>query len=446
MSQQVPTLNQALTDASNQTVLQALETNIVATIPGAGAPTQAVAQICIDTTQRYGGAGRVGNATTEIVRIGNGYVQQFNFGGAGAGAILYGNANAQGIFLAGEELQEFQAKGGVLVQGYPTQNKLPVQDSSTPVIELPVVNPMPTVEGGANPNGGESAIAQPLNGLISPNDSTDTAGSSTSTARNIALGQTISERVSDTDTDDLYRFNINDRTRVDLRISGMSADADLRLLDINGNQIAISSLGGSLDDSLTRELDAGTYFVKVSRFNNATTNYNLITAGQVIDTAGNTTSTARNITLGQTISERVSDADTDDFYRFNVSDRTRVDLRIAGMSADADLSLLDANGNFIGGSALSGSVDDALTRELDAGTYFVKVSRFSNASTNYNLITAGQLLDTAGNNTSTARNITLGQTISERVSDTDIDDFYRFNLNQRSRVDLKISGMSADAD
>ncbi|MEG3976391.1 pre-peptidase C-terminal domain-containing protein [Microcoleus sp. herbarium8] len=445
LSQQVPTLNQALTDASNQTVLQALETNIVATAPGAGAPTQAVAEIFINTTQRYGGAGRVGNATTEIVRIGNGYVQQFNFGGAGAGAILYGNANPQGVFLAGEEWQEFQAKGGVLVQGYPTQNKLPVQDSSTPVIELPVVNPMPTVEGGGNPNGGESAIAQPLNGLISPNDSTDTAGNTTSTARNISLGQTISERVSDTDLEDFYRFNVSDRTRVDLRISGMSADADLFLLDANGNQIDVSGNGGSVDDALSRELDAGTYFVKVRRYSGST-NYNLTTAGQVVDTAGNTTSTARNITLGQTISERVSDADTDDFYRFNVSDRTRVDLRIAGMSADADLSLLDANGNFIGGSSLGGSADDALTRELDAGTYFVKVSRFSNNSTNYNLITAGQVVDTAGNTTSTARNITLGQTISERVSDTDLEDFYRFNVSDRTRVDLRISGMSADAD
>jgi hypothetical protein len=442
LSEQVQILNQALADVSNQAVLQALETNIVAITPGVGAPTQAIAQTFIETTERYGGAGRIGNAITDIVRVGNGYVQEFNFGGAGAGAILYGDGNGQSIFLAGEEWEAFQTKGGVLAQGYPTQHQLPVADSTTPVIELPTVTPTPG-DGNASPNA-ESLTAQPLNVVVSPNNLIDTAGNTTNAARNISLGQTIREQVGDNDLEDFYRFTVNALTRVDLRISGLTSDADLRLLDANGNEVATSASGGTTDDAITRELVAGTYFVRVNRWS-GNTNYTLTTAGQVVDTAGNTTATARNISLGQTVNEQVGDNDLDDFYRFTVNDRTRVDLRISGLSSDADLRLLDANGNEVATSASGGTTDDAITRELAAGTYFVRVNRWS-GNTNYTLTTAGQVVDTAGNTTATARNISLGQTISERVSSTDVDDFYRFTVTDRTRVDLRIAGMSADAD
>ncbi|MEB3830946.1 hypothetical protein, partial [Phormidium sp. CCY1219] len=245
LSEQVPTLTEALNDSVNETVLQTLEANIVAFSAGEGAADETVADAFTDAIARYGGAGRVGNPVSSIARVGDGYIQEFNFGGAGVGAILYGDGSEEAIFLSGEEWQEFQANGGVLTQGYPAEHQLPeAGDGEGEVIELPTLSdPVVSEDGTEAVNGGQGAIAQPQDipeidsddpaeaiaqPLWGTNWYYDTAGDTMSSARYLSLGQTINERVSSSDYYDFYRFNISDRTRVNVGISGMSADADLR--------------------------------------------------------------------------------------------------------------------------------------------------------------------------------------------------------------------------
>ena len=288
----------------------------------------------------------------------------------------------------------------------------------------------------------------------------DYAGNTLSTARNITLGAsttTFQDWVGSTDTNDYYRFTLSNTSNFNLSLNGLSANADVQLLDANGGVIQSSANTGTSAESISRQLNGGTYFLRVLPFSGANTNYNLnLSATAVLppDYAGNTLSTARNITLGAattTFQDWVGSADTNDYYRFTLSNTSNFNLSLNGLSADADVQLLNSSGNFIQDSANSGSSTESLSRQLNAGTYFIRVYQYS-GSTSYNLnVSATTVLppDYAGNTLNTARNITLGTataTFQDWVGSADTNDYYRFTLSNTSNFNLSLNGLSANAD
>jgi subtilisin-like proprotein convertase family protein len=102
-------------------------------------------------------------------------------------------------------------------------------------------------------------------------------------ARNLgALGsqRTFNDYVGRSDTNDYYRFTVNRTSRFSLAMSGLSADADVQLLNANQTVIASSVRGGSSSESISRTISAGTYYVRVYPYGGANTNYTLrLTAG-----------------------------------------------------------------------------------------------------------------------------------------------------------------------
>ncbi|MFZ4666183.1 MAG: BPSL0067 family protein [Prochlorotrichaceae cyanobacterium] len=290
---------------------------------------------------------------------------------------------------------------------------------------------------------------------------TDNAGNSTGAARNIGtlIGtQNFSDFVGSADTNDYYRFSIANTSNFSLGLTGLSADAEVALLDANGSTIVSSTNGGSRDESISRQLNAGTYYARVYPFSSANTNYNLsLTANSVgpTDNAGNSTGAARNIgtLIGtQNFSDFVGSADTNDYYRFSIANTSNFSLGLTGLSADAEVALLDANGSTIVSSTNGGSSNENISRQLNAGTYYARVYPFGSANTNYNLsLTANSvgLTDNAGNSTGSARNIgTLSgtQNFSDFVGSADTNDYYRFSIANTSNFSLGLTGLSADAE
>ncbi|ELR97421.1 PPC domain-containing protein [Gloeocapsa sp. PCC 73106] len=280
----------------------------------------------------------------------------------------------------------------------------------------------------------------------------DAAGNSTSAARNIGtLGSTqnFTDYVGATDTNDYYRFSLNNTSNFSLSLSGMTADGDVQLLNSSGGVITSSTAGGSTSESINTTLSAGTYFVRVYPFSTANTNYNLSLSASIND---NTLSTARNIgTLSSTqfFSDFVGTSDTNDYYRFSLDSTRNFSLSLSGMSADGDVQLLNSSGGVITSSALGGSSSESIITTLNAGTYFVRVYPFGSANTNYNLSLGATLSDGAGNSLGAARNIgTLGSTqnFTDFVGTSDTNDYYRFNVSNYSNFSLSLSGMSADGD
>lgn len=106
----------------------------------------------------------------------------------------------------------------------------------------------------------------------------DNAGNSRKSARAIAVDYNSSiytDWVGGADKDDYYRFKLSTTSDFNLALNGLSADADVQLQNVNGDIIANSVNVGIKNESITRTLDTGTYYVRVYSYNGSETFYNL---------------------------------------------------------------------------------------------------------------------------------------------------------------------------
>jgi Calpain family cysteine protease/Bacterial pre-peptidase C-terminal domain len=286
----------------------------------------------------------------------------------------------------------------------------------------------------------------------------DNAGNTLNNARNIGTlsgTKSFSDGVSSADVDDYYRFTLNNTNNFSLNLSGLSANADIQLLDTNGNVIQRSSNISNSNDTLSTTLNSGTYYVRVYHNDTVRTDYTLNLTANPIDLAGNSLSEARNLgtlTGTQTVQDFVGSVDTNDYYRLTLDNSSNLSLTLNGMSANADVQLLDSNGNVMQSSLKTGTTTDSLSANLNGGNYYVRVYPNGSANTNYTLglsATTQVQTDGAGNTLSNARLVgTLDgtQTFKDAVSTTDTNDYYRFTLNKNSDFSLTVNGLSGDAD
>jgi serine protease len=205
----------------------------------------------------------------------------------------------------------------------------------------------------------------------------------------------INDTVSTVDGDDFYQFNLGGRSSFNLALDGLSADADVQLIqDINSNgqvdenEVLASSIrSGRNAESINTELDAGGYYIRVYAYDTGTINYSLSALATPIDYAGNSLDAGRNITIDA--SERiytdwVGSADSNDYYRFQLNTTSNLKLTLNGMSSDADVQLLSGSGGLIASSTNVGNINESISRTLQQGTYYVRVSPYS-GETFYNL-------------------------------------------------------------
>jgi hypothetical protein len=221
--------------------------------------------------------------------------------------------------------------------------------------------------------------------------SVDLAGNTLATARAITVGSSTTsytDWVGSTDTNDYYSFSLANSSNFNLGLTGMTADGDVQLLNSSGSVIASSTNGGTASESITRQLSAGTYYIRVYPYQSANTNYNLAVSATSIDLAGNTLATARAITVGSSTTsytDWVGSTDTNDYYRFTLANSGNFNLSLTGMTADADVQLLNSGGSLIASSANGGTTSESITGQLSAGTYYIRVYPYQSANTNYNL-------------------------------------------------------------
>lgn len=81
----------------------------------------------------------------------------------------------------------------------------------------------------------------------------------------------------------------------------------------------------------------------------------------------------------------ISAINTEDYFSFNFSGRSSLNLGVKGLSANVNLQVLDSNGQELAGSYNRRDRDESVNLTLEAGNYYIKVFRFRNATTTYNL-------------------------------------------------------------
>lgn len=230
------------------------------------------------------------------------------------------------------------------------------------------------------------------------------SGDTIGTARNLGTftAQVIADSIGGTDRNDYYRFDLTQPlSRFNLTLSGLSVGAGVELLASDGDRIANSFYrGGSPSSSplgFSRELDAGTYYIRVSPSDN-TANYSLSLSAPALillpDAAGSTKDTARDIgvlTGNRSFQDSVGTKDFDDYYRFELNQDTELTLNFSAVDSSTYVSLIDSDDREV--RRLLGGPAGTLIQQLPLmrGTYYVVVTPYSAfgktliTSTNYTL-------------------------------------------------------------
>jgi len=240
--------------------------------------------------------------------------------------------------------------------------------------------------GGANTNYNLS-----LNAIAdNPGNTRDTAQN----LGNLTAARNLSDFIGITDPNYYYCFTLNGNSTFSLEMNGMTANADIQILNSSGDVITTSTTGGLNPESIETTLNAGTYYVRAYPVSGANTNYNLSLNATLItppvppDNAGNTLATARN--LGnlagiKNFNDWIGAQDTNDYYRFTLNDESDFSIVLDGMTANADIQLLNSSGGVIESSTTGGRTEEGIFGDLNAGTYYVRVYPIGSANTNYNL-------------------------------------------------------------
>ncbi len=181
-------------------------------------------------------------------------------------------------------------------------------------------------------------------------------------------------------------------------VDGLDTNVDLPY----DSALSYSTSLGTEAESINIELDPGTYCVGVYSADmwnytdysltlsdniwtsNTSSNSNIVPAqdpGTDFNSAYNLGVIETNVTVGET----VSSSDRSDVYQFTVNQDGYYNISLGGLSADADVALLDSSYQPLGVSQNYDSASEFLMSNLDAGTYYVGVSSYDGIETNYEL-------------------------------------------------------------
>ncbi len=207
----------------------------------------------------------------------------------------------------------------------------------------------------------------------------------------------LREYVGPLDTNDFYRFTVNDLSNLQITRIGSSRDPEVRLIrDSNNNGIVDrdevflnDNRFAVLSDRASIDVPVGTYFIGVESRLPSSYEMTLVGTpygGNGLPDPGNTLSTARDlgaISGTSSLKEYVGVLDPSDFYRFTVGTPVNLQARLTPSSGDdLDVDLIqDTNNNgLIDANEILRSGTTRLTRDLLAGTYFLRIEpRFSSS-------------------------------------------------------------------
>lgn len=281
-------------------------------------------------------------------------------------------------------------------------------------------------------------------------------------ARNLRFNRVVRDLVGRSDRIDFYKFTASSSIDFSLTLSGLRANANVRLLNRNRALITASAKPGRQSESIVETLAAGTYYIQVQVVGRQNTPYSLRASATPVqspssggDDSGGTLATARNLGSLSTeyrTQESIGDTDAADYYRFTLSQISDFNAVVISRNVPIDL-YSDANNNGLAEAderLVNGRGDYNISGTLLPGTYFLELKSSRSFSTQYELAIAAvpnpsitNLPTDPGNSTSTALNLTSFPTapIKDFVGAFDSKDYYKFTLSQISNLNVDISGL-----
>ncbi|MFT8314003.1 MAG: Ig-like domain-containing protein [Clostridium sp.] len=283
-----------------------------------------------------------------------------------------------------------------------------------------------------------------------------------STITSLKFGSTVSGSITDTNDEQIYSINVPKSGKVELNLkSYIQGGVYLTVENAKGGVIwgnAYWSVGDGdednpkdLDDDLY--LDSGTYYIHIKKSGNIG-KYNLklnyTSTGNNEKEPNNGRETAQQISLNSQVNGLISETDSDDYYKFNVSKSGKVELDLKSyIQGGVYLTVENAKGDPVWGNAYwsvgDGNEDNPKDVDndlyLDSGTYYIHVKKGSNTG-KYNLklnyTSTGNNEKEPNNGRETAQQISLNSQVNGLISETDSDDYYKFNVSKSGKVELDL--------
>lgn len=262
-------------------------------------------------------------------------------------------------------------------------------------------------------------------------------------------------------TTDVFKFKLSRSSSINLSLGNLSNNADLRLLSANGKEIKRSAQANRRSESIHNRLAEGNYYIQVSA-NGGSASYQLDIAGsgRSLDAGNdikNALDTGNLSSANRSHEGRVSNRDQD-LYRFDLSEKGIVNLSLSDVRRDVDLSLLDSKGNEVSRSTNNGLSNELINESLNAGTYFVQVSRLGNLRTSYKLemsangsavslgSSTGSTIGGSSESLSSAESVSSATfSRSDFVGGGDREDTYRFSLSKSGIFSADTTGLAGNS-
>ncbi len=186
---------------------------------------------------------------------------------------------------------------------------------------------------------------------------------------------------------DYFRVEVTQAGTLTVETTG-NTDTVGQLRGADGQGLGEDDDGGSgLNFRLVRQVTAGTYYIRVSGFENATGPYTLVVRFAGTGTPGEdhagTLEQASSVALNSSTSGVLGDGGDIDYFRVEVTQAGTLTVETTG-STDTFGQLRGADGQRLSEDDDGGSrLNFRLARQVAAGTYYIRVSGFGDASGAY---------------------------------------------------------------
>lgn len=212
----------------------------------------------------------------------------------------------------------------------------------------------------------------------------------------------VSGNITDSDDEHIYKVTLNQAGRITINLESYIEDVYLDLYDANGEEVWYTEhiYTGSPSNpkkwSGWEDLEAGTYYIKISKAYGNTGKYNLkvnyTAANNNEKEPNNGTEEAQLLTLNnQTINGFISWNDDSDFYKIVLPKAGRITINLASYIDDVYLDLYDASGEEVWYTEhiYTGSSSNpkkwSRWGDLKAGIYYIKISKYYGDTGKYSL-------------------------------------------------------------
>lgn len=301
-------------------------------------------------------------------------------------------------------------------------------------------------------------------------------------ARSLQFDRTIRDAVGQRDRIDIYQFRASSQVSFSLSLSGLRGNVNVKLLNERRGTIAASNQPRSRPEQIGATLENGTYYVQVQYVDRrGATPYSLRASATPMPSPNPSPSPSPSPSpipsptptpvpvgdgsiatsfdigvLSQTYvkQEVVGPEDPVDFFKFTLSDTANLEVRVQEFSGSGRFELIrDDNNNGLvdNGEVYASSFSNLPPMDMPPGTYFLKVS--STVSTGYQLsfvptLFGGNLSPEPGNTLPLAADLGIysgTRSIREYAGVFDVNDLYRFTLNDLSNLQVTVTGSSTPA-